>query len=633
MKNTKSKILSAIIAFAMLISCASFAYIEASADESDNIVITIDPGHGGDDPGNTGASVLYGNGAAEHYESKHVYDISLYVKERLLQYVGVTVHLTRSDLDESVPVPSVTSRPDIALSYNSDAIVSIHTNAFDTTASGAEIHVPLKSVSYNNAIAVESHNAAQIVLNSIVDQTGIKSRGLKWQASTSLKYSNGETADHLGIIRQGRKNGIPVVMLIETAFADNEGDFNNYLSTTEKRQAMGYAIADGLATYYGLSLGSNAETPFVGKVQKINNKSYISLEASPTHGIITLDAAENNIKTDGQRVQINGWLGVDGGVSEYLYSVKGGAYESLHGGADGEPSADFYASAGLNDATKMGMFLTDSDSLVVDLSYYQGQTVTLSFAARALATNEIIPFLLISNYTVPIDIPANLVATYGQKLSSISLPDHLEWVSPSSSVGNAGSVSHSATFTASDGSTHRVSIKINVKKAVPTYSSPEPVEGQLKATLSSIPLPDGWSWAEGDTVLDTLGKHSFDIVFTPADSNNYSTISSTLMVNVKCSAHIYENSCDATCECGFVREITHTYQNECDPSCDICGYVRDISHAYDNGIDNNCNICGIARKDDPNADGCGSSIYSGIAVIASVAIGYIVTRKKKYEEG
>ncbi len=597
MKSIRTRLLCGAIALILLAASISCMAISASAAESDNIVITIDPGHGGDDPGNTNAATLYGNKSPEHYESRHVYDISLYVKQRLLQYKGVTVYLTREDLADTVPVPSLASRPNIAKEYNSDAFVSIHTNSFNTAAYGAEIHVPLKSVSYNNEIAVASHTAARAVLDSMVAQTGVHSRDLKYNAHASATYPTGETADNLAVIRGGRENGIPVVMLIETAFADNENDFNSFLSTTEKRKAMGYAIADGLADYYDLELISEAITPYFVGINNINGSDALDLEGNLDEGVILTDAKEMQLPTlDDKTVSLNGWLGADGGVSEYLYSVNFGDWSKAMGGADGEPSADYYGSLGLTDATKLGLFNSNDTKLVANLSKYEGQTVSVTFAARSAASGEVIPFLILRNYSVPVTPLDPISAIYGQKLSDLALPSGWTWADAAATVGDVGTNSAPVIFTASDSTAHNFNIQISVAKADPDCTVPENIEGQYKSKLSDISLPEGWAWSCGDTPLDEIGVFTFDAVYTPSDTASYNTVNASISVEVKCIEHIYENSCDTTCECGFTRETTHTYSNSCDAYCNACGFLRTPEeHKFSTPCDAYCDICSFMR--------------------------------------
>jgi len=60
--------------------------------------------------------------------------------------------------------------------------------------------------------------------------------------------------------------------------------------------------------------------------------------------------------------------------------------------------------------------------------------------------------------------------------------------------------------------------------------------------------------------------------------------------------HTFDNTCDATCPCGYVRAVpAHQYDNSCDPNCNNCGAPRTVRHQYDHDCDTQCNVCFAAR--------------------------------------
>ena len=101
----------------------AFPVINVSAADN-NVIITLDPGHGGTDPGNQSALKFGGNN--EDFDN---WEMTKYAKARLEQYAGVTVYLSRDTLEEYMP--GLDTRVDVAKSHNSDAIISIHTNSVD----------------------------------------------------------------------------------------------------------------------------------------------------------------------------------------------------------------------------------------------------------------------------------------------------------------------------------------------------------------------------------------------------------------------------------------------------------------------------------------------------------------------
>ncbi|MEP0910307.1 N-acetylmuramoyl-L-alanine amidase [Leptolyngbya sp. FACHB-711] len=123
------------------------------------ITITIDPGHGGRDPGAVGIGGIR--------ETDIVLDISLQVAE-LLQRQGVEVLMTRTDEREIDLQPRVS----LANRARADLFVSIHANSISLSrpdVNGAETYY------YSDSGRV----LAQAIQNSIIEATGMRSRGVK----------------------------------------------------------------------------------------------------------------------------------------------------------------------------------------------------------------------------------------------------------------------------------------------------------------------------------------------------------------------------------------------------------------------------------------------------------------------
>ena len=73
-------------------------------------------------------------------------------------------------------------------------------------------------------------------------------------------------------------------------------------------------------------------------------------------------------------------------------------------------------------------------------------------------------------------------------------------------------------------------------------------------------------------------------------------------VLVKSENHIFDNSCDTSCnKCDYERTITHKYVSKYDSTshwkeCSICGNKIDVtSHKFDNACDTSCNNCDYTR--------------------------------------
>ena len=131
--------------------------------------------------------------------------------------------------------------------------------------------------------------------------------------------------------------------------------------------------------------------------------------------------------------------------------------------------------------------------------------------------------------------PTGLVATYGDTLSSISLPTGWAWADSTASVGNAGTNIFAATFTPDDTDNYNTveqNLSVTVGKATPSYTAPTDLVATYGDTLSSISLPTGWAWADGTASVGNAGTNTFAATFTPEDTANYNTVEQNLSVTV-----------------------------------------------------------------------------------------------------
>jgi len=134
------------------------------------------------------------------------------------------------------------------------------------------------------------------------------------------------------------------------------------------------------------------------------------------------------------------------------------------------------------------------------------------------------------------DIPTGLVATYGDKLSSVTLPSGWAWKNPEDSVGNAGERTHAAIFTPDNPNykSKEENITIIVAKATPTYIVPGTIDAPYNVELSTIGLPEGFSWMDGSQKTSTWGESIFKAKYTPSDTANYNIVENIdIKVNVK----------------------------------------------------------------------------------------------------
>ncbi len=219
-----------------------------SAQSNEDIVICLDPGHGGVDSG------AVGNGVQEK-------DLNLkianYCKQELEKY-NCTVVMTRttdvrlgSDASEDLE-----ARADYAKKMGASYLISIHINS-DTTStnSGAEVYYP------NDHWRADLGNNGKVVAQAVENQLvalGLKNRGIKTRTIDPVKYpdyyryADESVADYYGIIRNAKYNGL-TGLIIEHCYINNSSDYQNFLSSDAKLKQLGVADAKGIVSALNLS--------------------------------------------------------------------------------------------------------------------------------------------------------------------------------------------------------------------------------------------------------------------------------------------------------------------------------------------------------------------------------------------
>lgn len=220
--------------------------IATQSTANPNLVVVLDPGHGGLDSGAVGKKV----GMPGLKEKDLTLKIAYYCKEKLEEYSHVEVHMTRTaDTDNNLA-----NRVAYAKTFNPDVFVSIHINAVGGQHGGAEVYYP--NGNYIPGIGTEGKELAEVIQQKLV-ALGLYNRGIKIRnTEDGSQYPDGSPSDYLGVIKRSKEAGFPAV-LIEHAFIDNSGDVYNFLAREDKVKEMGYADATAIAEYYGLSKNGN----------------------------------------------------------------------------------------------------------------------------------------------------------------------------------------------------------------------------------------------------------------------------------------------------------------------------------------------------------------------------------------
>lgn len=209
-----------------------------SAQTNDGtIVVALDPGHGGTDPGASS------NGLNEADVN---WKIAQACKAELEKYQNVRVYMTRTQNE----LPGLTERVRRAAEQGATVFVSIHINsAAATSAHGAEVWYPNDS-SYNKDAHTTGKELSQKILNELT-ALGLSDRGIKTKdTQTNSKYPDGSVRDYYTVIANARERGIPGI-IVEHAFITNPAE-NQKLKDDAFLRQLGQADARGIVKTFDL---------------------------------------------------------------------------------------------------------------------------------------------------------------------------------------------------------------------------------------------------------------------------------------------------------------------------------------------------------------------------------------------
>ena len=213
---------------------------------SGNVVVVLDPGHGGKDPGTAHNGLV---------EKDLNLKIAQYCKNELKEYTGVTVYMTRETdiLLGNNASEDLWNRVAKAKGWGADLFVSIHINSGG--GKGAEVWYPTEN--YNANIGKQGKEVAQEIIEEL-KKIGLSTHGnggiyTKLADGSKYEYADGSSGDYYGIIRHSKNAGFPGI-IVEHAFIDNEDDAAK-LKDESFLKRCGVADATGIAKYFGLSKG------------------------------------------------------------------------------------------------------------------------------------------------------------------------------------------------------------------------------------------------------------------------------------------------------------------------------------------------------------------------------------------
>lgn len=269
-----------------------------------DIVVVIDPGHGGENEGTKE------NGFCEK-EMTLVTAQALY--DRLSRYDGVQVYLTRTD-DTGL---TLQERAEYAKSVGADFLFSIHYNASENhELFGSEVWVPLEAP-YN----AYGYQFGSTLLTRFQDM-GLFIRGVKTR--------QGNHGDYYGILREAVALEIPAA-LIEHCHVDEVRDYP-YCDSREEWEAFGYEDAEAIALFLGLSSESlgvdysdGPEDPFLQKVYALDVEKVVQSTLTDTTPpeICSIERVSEDYEGLQATIQVTA-ADYDSPLMYYAYSLDGG---------------------------------------------------------------------------------------------------------------------------------------------------------------------------------------------------------------------------------------------------------------------------------------------------------------------
>lgn len=216
---------------------------EAASEEAETLplsglVICLDPGHGITSaskqeqvsPISSETKPAYVSGAAGNNQTEEALNLAVAQLTRTqLESLGAQVVMTRETNEATV---SNIERAQIANQAQADLCIRIHADgAEDSSAYGMSMQVPSGSLLGTPSIEAPSAQAAEIILQTVTEATGARSRGLVQRSDlTGFNWSE-----------------VPCVLL-EMGFLSN-ADEDAKLATQEYRQQIASGIAEGVCRW------------------------------------------------------------------------------------------------------------------------------------------------------------------------------------------------------------------------------------------------------------------------------------------------------------------------------------------------------------------------------------------------
>ena len=275
----------------LFLVCLSIFSTSFSWSQKREIVVVIDPGHGGHDPGHLSENKAHAT--EKELNLKISRFLGGYI-EKYLQNVKV-VYTRTTDV-----YPSLDQRVTKANNINADYFISIHCNGNDRkSVRGTESHV--HSLSLNKSVAM-----AREIEKQFSTRAGRKSRGVK--DKRDLQHS-------LQVLKYTNMTSV----LVECGFLTNDKEAR-YLNTTHGQEIIASAIFRGFRSHI---TKQHPNIAFKRPANEINNNSNSTVNGaysiqimSSKQPVDTKDSSFRKLKMDVKRTKLN-----TSSAYKYIYTV------------------------------------------------------------------------------------------------------------------------------------------------------------------------------------------------------------------------------------------------------------------------------------------------------------------------
>ena len=292
------------------------------------------------------------------------------------------------------------------------------------------------------------------------------------------------------------------------------------LTAVRQEVAMPSLVESGFVfdgSQHSVSLNSSANVTLGGTTGATNVGTYTAT--------VSLNDRANLVWADGSDGDIDLVWGVEQGVLSPIapsdIAVTFGDYDSLH-----DITIPGWRWTAVNQALN-----ANGEGQVFVLRYIDSESANF-------VTHESTVRVTVAQATPVVVAPTGLGARFGDTLSSVELPSaSWSWVDGTISVGEAGNRVHDASYTPKSTNYHAVTVgvSVGVVQATPGYVLPTGLEafaGTSDMILKSVALPTGWTWISPEVSVGEPGTREHRAIYTPYDTDNFSSVERTLTVEV-----------------------------------------------------------------------------------------------------